>query len=72
MTRKHYEKVAKELLAYRKETRGLFPDYAESKGHKLEALDEILDILSDIFKADNPNFDRDRFVTACGQYEVEG
>lgn len=30
------------------------------------ALNRIVDEMCSVFKADNPNFDKDRFLSACG------
>jgi hypothetical protein len=64
MTRKDYEAIASRLKDYRKNTRALFPDYAEAKPHKLQAIDEIVEILSSVFATDNPRFDADKFRKA--------
>ena len=64
MTRKHYEKVAKELRAYHLE---LVTEFGGSVlvNTKLDTIEDIKNILADIFQADNPNFDRSRFASAC-------
>jgi hypothetical protein len=63
MTRKHYEKVAQAFREYHleivKEFRG---DWAATK---IDTLDDIADILADIFAADNDRFNTARFKAAC-------
>lgn len=51
MSRKHYKAIAKIFK------RRLHIDRDSSR---------LLDDLADYFAADNPNFDRERFRTACG------
>ena len=65
VTRKHYEQVAQALQDYYSKTRGLFPDHQETKWLKLETLADITEIMANIFEADNPRFDRGRFLSAC-------
>lgn len=38
----------------------------EKMNHKLDALHDIAYALSRLFMDDNPNFDRERFLKACG------
>lgn len=71
MTRKHYEKVAKELRAYHEEIIG-GEWSSDSIATRLATLEEVTDILADIFKEDNPNFDRARFASACVPNELVG
>ncbi len=71
MTRKDYEKIAREIRNYYTETRSLFPDYAESKKHKIEAIEDMAQILADIFQGDNELFDSNRFLGACIPNEDE-
>ena len=52
MTRKHYVAIA-EIIAYRLCAKDNHPH-------------EIAKRLADYFKRDNPKFDRERFLTACG------
>lgn len=63
MTKKHFEAVAKRIRSDIDETRENFP----------AKIDEILvsaryaaDIVAMVAAADNPRFDRARFMTACG------
>jgi hypothetical protein len=39
---------------------------------KLDTVQDIADILADIFGADNPRFDRGRFLSACVPDEMKG
>ena len=68
MTRKHYNAIAKALKDYHTEIADSERSN-DSIATRLATLDDVVGILSDIFKADNSNFDRDRFASACGQYE---
>jgi len=71
MTRKHYEKVAEQFRAYHLEIAN--GNHGSSDiNTRLDVLEDITEILADIFKEDNPRFDAVRFASACGQYEVEG
>lgn len=70
MTRKHYEKVAQAFREYHLE---LVKEYGEGEAWtvtKLDTLDDIADILAEIFKADNDRFDASRFKAACIPNEV--
>jgi hypothetical protein len=51
MTRRHFQAVADVLRAS-----GAHPD----------AVRDIALALADVFAADNPRFDEERFLTACG------
>jgi hypothetical protein len=63
MTRKHYEKVAQALREYHQEIAAEFR--GEWAATKIDTLDDIADILADIFAADNDRFDTARFKSAC-------
>ena len=56
MTRKDYVRFAAMLKELR----------LRCSDNELELMDTISDNLSDILCADNPNFDRARFLKACG------
>ena len=72
MTRKHYEKVAKALRDYHLEiVHGLGESHQQTNG-KLDTVQDIGNILADIFQADNPRFDRGRFLSACVPDEMKG
>ena len=55
MTRKDYVKFAEMLKAQQ-----------HTPGKDRLQISRIIHATVDIFAADNPNFDRDRFLTACG------
>lgn len=60
-TRQHYKAIA-EIVKGQKELADVF-------AHKQFATQRISDIakgLADYFAKDNPRFDRDRFLEACG------
>jgi hypothetical protein len=68
MTRKHYEKVAQAFRDYHLEiVKEFSEDWAATK---LDTLEDIADILAEIFKADNDRFDAARFKSACIPNEV--
>lgn len=56
-TRKHYEAVARMIHSER--------DDAQEQETRL-VVDRIASRMADIFGNDNPRFDRDRFLRACG------
>lgn len=63
MTRKDYEATAHAIAQVTK-------DWAAPNGGMLtretrHLLEDIADALADVFAADNPRFDRGRFVSAC-------
>ena len=59
MTRKDYVKIAKAINNN---------SYSATKmGIKYLAQENLLNALCTIFKEDNPNFDRTRFLTACNE-----
>lgn len=55
MTRKDYVAIAQTISKVRAEA-----------FNKEDALDRLTDEMSRLLKADNPRFDRERFVAACG------
>lgn len=62
MTRKHFEAIAA-IIANRKG----WPDSTIQFDQGYEtALDHIEDDLADYFETVNPNFNRDKFLKACG------
>jgi hypothetical protein len=64
MTRKHYNAIAKALQDYQM---AMVNTFTEAEAEPItNTVQDIVLILADIFKADNSNFDRDRFATACG------
>ncbi len=63
LTRKHYVAIA-EVVA---ETRCLaLKDVPLVAMGIMRACDEISDLLADRFSEENPRFDRNRFLSACG------
>ena len=65
MTKKDYIKFAKMILEQRE---AIHRDEWDLSVHELknETVTEISERLAVIFAADNPNFDRSRFLKACG------
>lgn len=64
MTRKDYEAIAKSLNEYRKNTEQT--DGGTMVGrHKLNTIEDVVEILSELFQAENPNFQANRFYFAC-------
>lgn len=63
MTRKDYEAIALALHAYRNDIRREHADTMTGR-HRLDTLDDVSEILADIFAADNPRFIRERFTQA--------
>lgn len=63
MTKKHYEAIAGAILAERNEWRD---QNLEVQFGAISAINEVSEKLADYFYADNPNFDPDRFLSACG------
>lgn len=53
MTKKDYQLIAKEL------------QWADNHGWT-DHIELMAESLADAFEADNPNFDRDKFLAACG------
>ena len=72
MTRKHYEQVAQALREYHLEVVHEWGDGREMTNAKLDTVEDIGNILADIFGADNPRFDRGRFLSACVPDEMKG
>jgi hypothetical protein len=73
MTRKDYNALAASIHAKRKHYEGIKPKARVSKeikaaiqGACLDAVDSMARDIADICEADNPHFDRDRFMIACG------
>jgi len=67
-TRKHYIKVAEALSESRERINAHDSELTRDIGNEL--LDEWTQILADEFENDNPNFDRSRFMHACGEISV--
>lgn len=62
MTRKDYRAIAGCILD---ERNGSIMSRSNERNTILR-LERLACQLSDVFKTDNPNFDRDRFMKACG------
>ncbi len=68
MSRKDYEAIAAVLRAEAESIQNSHPDrshYFWRQGHR-SAITRTARRLADIFQADNPRFDRERFLKACG------
>lgn len=67
MSKKHYVRVAAIIAAERAMARTALHTRQHSKAvGKLEVTRDLALSLSDVFKADNGAFDRDRFLYAAG------
>jgi hypothetical protein len=62
MSRKHYEAIAADIKRRFK----LIPDPDGRDQELAGQLFGVANDLADLFEADNPNFDRGRFLKACG------
>ena len=62
MTRKDYEAIASRLREYREEVENSGATMANR--HRLDTIDDIVEILVDFFAEDNPRFTPDRFRQA--------
>jgi hypothetical protein len=67
MTRKDYVRIAAAIKAARAEIVAKEPDELHSE--LLDGVSYTADFLADALKADNPSFDRARFLAACGIME---
>lgn len=67
MTRKHYEEIARGIRILMD---GHATDRHTAKGAaQVATLRSLAHFYADSFSADNPRFDRDRFLVACHYYE---
>jgi len=62
MTKKHYEAIAEVI-------NDVIRPYDERAVQNL--VYDVTNDLADYFESDNPRFDRDRFLTACGIMEED-
>lgn len=62
MTRKHFEAIAR-ILEWRNGSPDSTIDF--DSGYNT-AIRNIADDMADYFENENPRFDRERFLTACG------
>lgn len=56
MTKKHYEAIARIFRGIELDTDGFIETHYEN----------IVSRLADYFESENPRFDRDKFLSACG------
>ena len=71
MTKKNFEAVAATFATRANELTSARADFcspaeAESIDSRLEELEHMAEFLAGTFGFDNPNFDRERFLLACG------
>lgn len=64
MTRKDYEAVAQALRTYSEEVEAN-PSPLGAGIIRRDTLADIVEVLAEVFEADNPNFSADRFRQAC-------
>lgn len=65
MTRKDYEKIAGAIREYRAELVKEFGADSTWTATKIDTIEDITQILADIFQGDNELFDSNRFLGAC-------
>lgn len=65
MSRKHYEHIA---AAIKRQVELIRIQVADSDSAHIaeEIAEDLANDVANQFEADNPNFDRDRFLAACG------
>jgi hypothetical protein len=63
MTRKDYEAIAKALRTYSEDIEAT--GATMETRHRLDTMDDVVEILVDIFTEDNPAFNPARFREAC-------
>ena len=64
MTRKDYEAIAKALRDYTEEVFAN-PSTLGAGMIRKDTLDDIIEVLSEVFVTDNPNFNATKFRQAC-------
>lgn len=64
-TRKHYKAIAK--ITDSKTCVQILSDNPFDYLLK----NQVIDALADMFEEDNPRFDRDKFIKACGRYPTK-
>ena len=64
MTRKDYEAIAKALRDYTEEV-SANPSTLGAGMIRRDTLDDIIEVLSEVFVTDNPNFNATKFRQAC-------
>lgn len=74
LSRKHYTAIADTFKRHRA-TPDMFEQSSKAGREFYSAqnttLKVVAEALADYFKLDNPNFDRGRFLRACGAYEED-
>jgi len=63
MTRKDYVAIAE---VFKEQTKWLQPEIIQNEQQSYNTLRHLAKDLCDVFERDNPLFDRDRFLKACG------
>jgi hypothetical protein len=63
VTRKDYERIAEALRSYNEKV--YEAGATMETRHRLDTLDDVVEILVDIFTEDNPRFTPTRFRQAC-------
>ena len=77
MTRKDYECMAQVIKDAKTDTDRVTTEYHLKKDNALQSeilhdrIQKIADRMADNFKAENPRFDRDKFMKACGLDDLE-
>lgn len=67
MTKKHYEAIASVIAStYKNAKLYTAPNYKNTARERCESIEVIAVRLADYFASDNPKFDRQRFLAACG------
>ena len=64
MSKKHYEAIANRIALVSSGTKYLTENTA-ARGHQRGVV-ELASVLADYFATENPRFDRERFLAACG------
>jgi hypothetical protein len=67
MTRKDYRAISDVMSTLRKAA--AYGSFNEWTHQDYDAIDKAVDELCDVFAADNPRFDRKRFLKACMSVE---
>lgn len=63
MTKKHYEAIA---AAIESQSRVRIANNPEAQSARLQALCDVAEQFAIIARRDNPRFNRERFMSACG------
>ena len=65
LTKKHFEKIAKAIKDGVENQRCLTSNHFE-KDEKTAVGEAIAEEIAKVFSQENPNFNRERFIKACG------